>query len=352
MQAKALCSPCLHWVQLDDLSALQQAEQAELAATVCQLGADKAALQGRLEQAEAEAASLRRMVRMLKYGDSAAPSPMAGAAASLPAVAAGGGASTVRRWQRPDRSAAAGEVPTFAGGVSDSGSSCEAEEQPPHAAAPAAQANSSASSSSGGDGEASGGSASSGPAPQQRRRRDASRRSGGRTNGSDTRARFLEEQVQSLTAALRRLQRQNRDLSAQLAETGPPAADGSSRGAPVPMPAGSLHPREAAGALALRHELSGLASENAALRRQLGEAEAEAGRAQRRMQQQQAEARSLHAQVVEVSERCRLAGSLLGLLPPLSGLLQSYWQTLLLASWPLRPSPHRLPLTTAPAACR
>lgn len=288
---------------------MQLEEQAELSALVRQLSADKAALQGRLEQAEGEAASLRRMVRMLKYGDSAAPSPMAGTAEGLPSPAAPGGAGMARRrqHQRPSRSAAAVAAGIAGrGDVSDSGSSGEGEGRPSQAATPAAGADSCSSSSSGVDGEASSCSASSSPARQHRRRQDSGRRGGGRASAGDVRGRFLEDQVQSLTAALRRLQRQNRDLSAQLSGAGDPAAGGSSRGALVPMPAGAqgaLHQSEAAGALALRHELSGLAAENAALRRQLQDAEAEAGHSQWRMQQQQAEARALHAQVVEVSVR-------------------------------------------------
>lgn len=295
--ANTLLMLSLHRLQLGELSAVQLAEQNELTAALRQLSADKAALQGRLEQAEAEAASLRRMVRMLKYGDSAAPSPMAGAAGGMPSPAALGAATVARRHkQLPSRPAAtAATVSADNADFSDSGSSC-----PPRAEAPTAHPGTTGSSS-GADG-ASGGSASSSPARQQQ---DSSRRAGGRTGGSDARARFLEEQVQSLTAALRRMQHQNRDLSAQLSEAGGPADGGARKGALLPLAAvgrGALQQQEAAGGASLRHELSGLAAENAELRRQLEEAEAEAGRAQWRMQQQQAEARVLHSQVVEVRE--------------------------------------------------
>lgn len=236
---------------------LQLDVQAPLAATAQQLSAERAELEERLAQAEADGASLRRMVRMLKYGDTAAPSPAPGDAAADSGAQRGGRSrsgtgspmppSAVARlaaWQQGEEAADAEDEQQYDGSSSENGSSDNGLEQ-------------------------------------QRRR-----------GGSSRQAQFLEEQVQSLTAALRRLQRQNRELLAQLA-----AAPATAAGALVPAGDAQLVP---AGAAALQVEVSSLAAENAALRRQLEEAEEEAGRAQVQMHQQQAEARALHSQVVEV----------------------------------------------------
>ena len=145
--------------------------------------------------------------------------------------------------------------------------------------------------------------------------------------------------MQSLSAALRRLQRQNRELAAQLAAVDSGYAGNAlvpAGGPPEGAQALAVQGLAAADVAALQHEVSGLAAENAALRRQLAEAEEEAGRAQFAMHQQQAEARALHSQVVEVGGCPSSASNLLvasnfggGLrCPPAKGVPLLAWQTI------------------------
>lgn len=253
------------WLQVEQLEA-ERAQQQPLAEALQQLAAEKAALEERLAQAEADGASLRRMVRMLKYGDSTAPSPAppslaGGSEGGTGSAARPGMRSRARRQDDEEEEEAAGQQAY--GGHSDSGSSDEAE------------------------------------ARQTPQGRGTVKRGSGAGAGSPSH-RFLEEQVQSLTAALRRLQRHNRKLSAQLEAAGP--AGGPAAGTLVPAADSQLEQQQQAPAAvsALQQEVSSLAAENAALRRQLAEAEEEAGRAQWAMHHQQAEARALHSQVVEV----------------------------------------------------
>lgn len=263
-------------LQVEELQA-EQAEQVQLAEAVQQLGAEKAGLEERLAQAEADGASLRRMVRVLKCGDSAAPSP-------VPGSLAGGGEGSAARpgarirlaaWQQEGEEPVERQLQQGDGSGSNSGSSDEAEEEEER--------------------------------QQAQPGRGSVKRGVGSSRGGSHSHRFLEEQVQSLTAALRRLQRQNRELLAQLEAAGPAAA----AGALVPAADGQLALQQAPPAelSALQLEVSSLAGENAALRRQLAEAEEEAGRAQWAMHQQQAEARALHSQVVEVGGRPRDGGA-------------------------------------------
>lgn len=266
-------------LQVEQLEA-ERAEQQPLAEAAQQLAAEKAALEERLAQAEADGASLRRMVRMLKYGDSAAPSP---APASLAGAASEGGAGSVARpgaRSRAGRQAAAGTPARLGSWEQEGEEEAEAAEQ------------------QGFGGSSDSGSSDEAEARQAPQGRGGVKRGGGGGGGSPSRH-FLEEQVQSLTAALRRLQRQNRELSAQLEAAGP-VAGSAAAGALVPAADAQLALQPAAGVSALQQECSSLAAENAALRRQLAEAEEEAGRAQWAMHQQQAEARALHSQVVEV----------------------------------------------------
>lgn len=267
--------PLLRSLQLE----AARAEQGPLAEALQQLEAEKAALEERLAQAEADGASLRRMVRMLKYGDSAAPSP---APPSLTGGSEGGAGSAARARSRTGRQATAAGTPArLAGWQQDEDEEADGEQQA-HAV----------HSDSGSSDEAE--------ARQAQQSRGTVKRGGGGSGGSPS-LRFLEEQVQSLTAALRRLQRQNRELSAQLeaagTATGPAVA-----GALVPAADGQLAVlgQAPAAVSALQQEVTSLAAENATLRRQLAEAEEEAGQAQWAMHQQQAEARALHSQVVEV----------------------------------------------------
>lgn len=242
---------------MEELAAAER-ERAELAAALQQLAAERDGLQQRLAAAEADGAALRRMVRLLKSGgDSAAPSPSAPAAVGM-----AGSAARPRSRARSAHQAGDGDDAELQQQQLDDGSN------------------------SGSSDEA------------QERRQQGAGGSAKRNGGSDStarQARFLEEQVQSLTAALRRLQLQNRELAAQLAAAGGAAA---AQGTLALQPVGTA----AAAAAELHAEVSGLAAENAALRRQLAEAEEEAGRAQQCMHQQQTEARALHSQVVEVSQ--------------------------------------------------
>ena len=226
-------------------------------------------MQGRLQQAEADAAALRRMVRLLKSGGgSAAPSP-----ALSPALADAG----------PDDGEASGSAAWPANGLRrrrwEGKVDSEAEQSLCEDAALA-------------DGEDSCRALSSSPSLQRGKQGASGAPAAATAAGSA----FLEEQVQSLAAALRRVQRRNRELAAQLAAASAGPSGGSTVGDQLVL----VQQQQLQ-----QHEVSGLAAENAALRRQAEEAEAEAGRAQWELHRQQAEARALHSQVVEVRcERC------------------------------------------------